>query len=374
MKALQFIGKILAYILAALIIFFVIISIWLKGVSPGKTEQFKDEFGETIPGSVAEIDKVEINGIEQFILIRGKDINNPVLLMIHGGPGSPQAHLNCTFNKELEDHYIVVNWDQRGAGASYYDSINAQNLNANILIEDTKEVTNYLRNKFNKDKIFILGHSWGSYLGMRTIERYPELYYAYIGIGQVSNQALSEEISYDFVMNKAKETNNTKAIEQLESIGRPVNGLYPDMANAMRIERNWVTEFGGAAYGKKQKDLLGLFIWPLVNFKEYEVQDKINYLRGLVKTQQVLWETIFDEQLDQQVTKVNIPVYVLQGKYDYQTVYELAKNYIDSLDAPHKQFISFENSAHMLPYNNEIGKFHEIINHKIPNEVLLKSE
>lgn len=369
-KPFAIILKIFAWIIAALILILVVALTWLKSVSPGTTAPFLNEKGDTIANSIAEVNHLNINGIDQFVLIRGKDVKAPVLLMLHGGPGSPQAHMNVKYNKELEDHYIVVNWDQRGAGASYFDSINANNLNVDILIDDTKEVTNYLRNRFHKEKIFILGHSWGSYLGMRTVQKYPELYYAYIGIGQVSDQRKSEEMSYEFVYQQAKETNNTKAIEQLEEIGYPENGMYSDMAKAMRIERNWVSNFGGAAWGKDQNDLFQLFIMPLFTFKEYLPKDKLNYMKGIVKSQQVLWNGIMDHQLCNEVKKVEVPVYILQGVHDYQTCFALAKTYFDSLQAPQKTFIEFTNSAHFLPYNNEIEKFQRILDTKIPAEIL----
>ena len=373
-KTLLIIRQTVAWIIAILIIVFVVTASWLKSVSPGSTPIYTNESGNTLANSIAEVNHIKINGIEQFVLIRGKNINNPVLLMLHGGPGSPQAHMNVKYNKELEDHYVVVNWDQRGAGASYYDSINANNLNIDILVEDTKEVTNYLRSRFNKEKIFILGHSWGSYLGMRTIQKYPELYYAYIGIGQVSDQLKSEEMSYRFVYQEAKKTNNTKAIEQLEEIGYPENGVYPNMTKAMRIERNWVTNFGGAAWGKKQRDLIDMFILPLFKFKEYRVKDKMNYMKGLVKSQEVLWAGLIDHQLVDEVKKVDVPVYILQGRHDYQTCFDLAKSYFDSLQAPQKTFIEFSNSAHLLPYNNETDKFHRILNEQIPQEILNQNQ
>jgi proline iminopeptidase len=355
-------------IIAIIIIGLVIFSVWLKSVSPGKTDPFRDSTGKIIEGSIAEIQKMEIGGVKQFVVIRGKNINNPVLLMLHGGPGSPQAHMNLKYNKKLEDYYIVVNWDQRGAGASYSKEIPKESINIDQMIEDTRELSQYLINRFHKDKIFILGHSWGSYLGMRTIYKYPQLFRAYIGIGQVSDQRKSEQLSYQFVLNKAKETNNKKAIKELEEIGYPENGLYKDLQKGMMTERNWVMHYGGAAWMKTKKDFFPMFIKPLILFKEYTVNDKINYLKGLNFSQELLWDPLMNQQLVDVVKKVEVPVYILQGKHDYQTCFELAKIYFDSLYAPKKEFIEFSNSAHMLPYNLEIDKFHDIMINKILKE------
>jgi pimeloyl-ACP methyl ester carboxylesterase len=355
-------------ILVILIIALVLLFGWLKSVSPGKTEPFRDNTGKVIEGSIAEIQKMEIGGIKQFVVIRGKSIKNPVLLMLHGGPGSPQAHMNLKYNKELEDYFIVVNWDQRGAGASYSKDIPKESINIDQMVEDTRELSQYLINRFQKDKIFILGHSWGSYLGMRTIYKYPELFKAYIGIGQVSNQRKSEELSYQFVLNKAKETHNEKAIKELGKIGYPENGLYKDLQKGMMVERNWVMYYGGAAWMKSKKDFFPMFIKPLILFKEYTVSEKINYLKGLNFSQELLWDPLMNQQLVDLVKKVEVPVYILQGRHDYQTCFDLAKIYFDSLDAPRKEFIEFSNSAHMLPYNLEIEKFHDTMINKILKE------
>jgi pimeloyl-ACP methyl ester carboxylesterase len=281
--------------------------------------------------------------------------------MLHGGPGSPQMPMNLKYNRELEDHFIVVNWDQRGAGASYCNKMPEELLTIDRMIEDTREVSQYLINLFSKEKIFILGHSWGSYLGMRTIQRYPELYKTYIGIGQVANQRKSEEIGYQFVLSKAKETGNRKAVEQLEEIGYPIDGLYTDTEKAMMVERNWVMHFGGAAWQKNKFDMLNLFIFPIFTCREYTLTDKINYMKGMNISLKQLWYPLMNQQLVDVVKKVEVPVYILQGVHDYQTSYEQAKIYFDSLEAPRKTFISFSNSAHMLPYNLERDKFIDVM-------------
>jgi proline iminopeptidase len=365
---IKFLTVTIATILATLFIVVILFFGWLKSVSPGTTEPIKDLNGKIIEGSIAEIQRMEIGGIKQFVIIRGKSTQNPVLLMLHGGPGSPQAHMNLKFNKKLEDYFIVVNWDQRGAGGSYSKIIPKESINIDQMIEDTRELSQYLINRFHKEKIFILGHSWGSYLGMRTIYKYPGLYQAYIGIGQVSDQRKSEELSYQFVMNKAKETNNVKAIKELEEIGFPENGLYKDIKKGMMIERNWVMHYGGAAWKKTKKDFIPMFIKPLLLFKEYTVSDKINYLKGINLSQEMLWDPLLNQKLVDLVKKVEVPVYILQGRHDYQTCFELAKIYFDSLQAPRKEFIEFSNSAHMLPYNLEIDKFHDIMINKILKE------
>lgn len=371
-RILKKVGKALLYVLMLLIAFIIIVLIWLKSASQGETEAIKDQRGNTIENSIAEVIKVPIGGIEQYIIIRGKSLDNPVLLMLHGGPGSPQAHLNLLHNKELEDHYIVVNWDQRGAGASYYDDIPEETMTIKQFVDDTYEVSNYLKDRFNKEKIVLLGHSWGSFLGMHTIFTYPDAYYAYVGIGQVSDQRKSEDLSYEWVLKMAKEANNEKALSDLTSIGAPVNGVYKDPLKGIQLQRKWVTEYGGAAYGKTSKDFFEVMLKPLFSFREYELKDKFNYVKGMQFTQTLIWSEMLNQQLVDVVDSVQVPIYILHGKHDYQTVYSLSKTYIDSLYAPKKEFITFENSSHLVPYNQEIDKFHNIMINKVRTEAFEK--
>ena len=367
-KMIKVFVTLISILIAVIIIVTVLFLGWLKSVSPGKTQPICDSTGKIVENSIAETQRIEIGGIKQFVIIRGENIHNPVLLMLHGGPGSPQAHATLKYNKMLEDYFVVVNWDQRGAGATYSKDIPVESINIDQMIEDTRELSQYLIKRFHQDKIYILGHSWGSYLGMRTIQKYPNLFKAYIGIGQVANQRKSEEESYQFVLNKAHETNNERAIKQLEEIGYPENGLYKNMEKDMQAERNWVMNYGGAAWEKTKKDIFSMFIWPLITFREYTVTDKINYIKGMKVSLTQLWDPLMNQQLVDVVKKVDVPVYILQGKHDYQTCYDIAKQYFDSLEAPHKEFIEFSNSAHFLPYNMEINKFHEVMTKKILKE------
>ena len=153
--------------------------------SPGRLTPLKDTQGNIIPGSVSEKVWIDINGIKQGMFIRGEDIQNPVLLYLHGGPGTPLFQFISYLEKEerLERYFTVCYWDQRGAGMTYDKSTDPTTMTVDQLVEDTREVTEYLKSRFGQNKIYLLGHSWGSYLGVKTIEKYPENYLAYIGIG-----------------------------------------------------------------------------------------------------------------------------------------------------------------------------------------------
>lgn len=169
----------------------------LLACSPGKPEPYLDENGKPLPGSISEKIFVNINGVQQGMIIKSKNIRNPVLLYVHGG--MPDYFLTQKYPTGLEDHFTVVWWEQRGSGLSFSpEATNA--ITSQQLISDTLEVTNYLCNRFGKEKIYLMGHSGGTFIGIQAAARAPELYHAYIGIAQMSNQLESERLAYDYML------------------------------------------------------------------------------------------------------------------------------------------------------------------------------
>jgi pimeloyl-ACP methyl ester carboxylesterase len=158
-----------------------------------KTPMISDSNGKAVPGSIALLEKKKIGGVDQWLLIRGKSIDNPILLFLHGGPGSAEWPLVRRYNSDLENHFIIAYWEQRGAGKSFRKGI--PGLNVAQFISDTREIIEYLKMKFAKNKVFMIGHSWGSLIGILTAQKLPELFSAYIGIGQFVNEKANEEIS-----------------------------------------------------------------------------------------------------------------------------------------------------------------------------------
>ena len=168
---------------------------------------------------VSEIKKLTIGGIEQWALIRGENITNPVLLFLHGGPGTSEMPLLRHYNKDLEKYYTIVMWDQRGAGKSNSYSVPDSSFSLQQILDDTHEITNYLKQRFNQQKIFLAGHSWGSILGILTIKNYPEDYYAYIGLGQVVNAKKNLSLSYDTINKLAGSWATKKEITHMAQFG-----------------------------------------------------------------------------------------------------------------------------------------------------------
>jgi pimeloyl-ACP methyl ester carboxylesterase len=336
--------------LASLLIFILI-------NSPGNSMPILTPDGIKVPGSISEIKTLNINGLRQSMIIRGKDSTKPVLLYLHGGPGDPEFPFVQYFNPGIEDLFVVCYWDQRGAGLSYSKNIPPESMTLEQFVDDAGKVSEYLIHRFNRKKIFLLGHSWGTMLGSFTVNKYPELYYAFIAVGQVGDQERAEKISYDFVLSKARELKDKRAIRNLEKIGPPPYSDPKEAIDKMNIERKYVIRYGGAV---KKGSFYPRAIKPLLFCKEYRLKDKINYLKGMKFTKSYLWDVIMKSNLFKQIPSQKIPVYIIQGTSDYETSYVIAKEYFDSLQAPLKRFYTFDNSAHS-PIFEEPEKFDTVL-------------
>ena len=318
----------------------------LLAMSPGKPQPFLDENGDVLPGSISEKIRININGVQQGMFIKSKDVNNPVFLFVHGGPGMPEYWLTQRYPTGLEDYFTVVWWEQRGAGLSYSPNIPPETMTAEQFVSDTIEVTNYLRKRFSKEKIYLMAHSWGSYIGIQAAAREPDLYYAYIGIGQISHQIQSEQLAYQYALEYYKENGNTNMVRKLEAAPPTLTVPLPTAYDALRD-----AYMHGAGIGttRDMKSVVtGLFL-PSWQFREYTVGEKVNLWRGKLFSRSRsfnLWDKMQITDLSQQVTKLEIPIYFLHGVYDYTCAYPLARDYFEKLEAPVKGFYTFENSAH----------------------------
>ncbi|MCB0540204.1 MAG: alpha/beta hydrolase [Bacteroidetes bacterium] len=283
--------------------------------SSGVEEPFLDAQGKVLPNSIAMHEDMVINGAPQRITIRGENKDNPVLLMVHGGPGniaSPFRPRVAGFS--LEDIFTVCYWEQRGAGIAYTTDIPDSTITLEQIVDDGLDVVSYLKRTFKKDKIYIEGTSWGTTVSAFMVQKKPELFQAYIGVGQMANQPLSEQISYDFVMAEAQKRNDTLGINELKRIGRPP---YPDksnveMAEACDVERLLVQKYVPMRGGIGFKQVKKMFLDNGLTFKE-----KFTYLGNnpeqYYPAYKILWPTCFNVNLVRDVPDWEIPVYIMHG-------------------------------------------------------------
>jgi len=187
----------------------------LMAWSPGRPAPVVGVDGHPIPGSISEKIFVEINGTRQGMFIQSADTSHPLLLFLHGGPGMPELFLNSTHPTGLEQDFTVVWWEHRGTGISYGPEIPQESLTVEQLIADATAVTNYLRNRFAKEKIYLLGHSWGSFLGIQVAYTAPELYHAYIGMAQISHQLRSEVTAHRYLLDQYRARGDLHMVHRL---------------------------------------------------------------------------------------------------------------------------------------------------------------
>ena len=316
------------------VIVVLMISILIILLLPNRTPKIEGE------NSVAIIEKIKLGGLEQAILVRGKDISNPVLLFLHGGPGYPQISFARKYEKKLENNFVVVNWDQRGSGMSYSSNIPKESMNRDQFIEDTKELIDYLCEKYEKEKIYLVGHSWGTELGLYVVDKYPEKVAAFISIGQVVNGIESEVISYDYVLEMANKNKEQKALDDLMRIGEPP---YKNTVNDTAAQRKWLSKYGGV---ERKVDTLRDIILGSIFSSEYTGIDGIKFTLGNKFSADTMWGHNKDLDFIRDIPEVKVPIYFCAGRYDYNTPSVLIEEYYNEIIAPKKELIWFEESAH----------------------------
>ena len=320
--------------------------------------------GARRPGSaksVATLEKVRIGGSDQWILVRSKDIGNPIVLFVHGGPGTSQLTSNRRNTQDLERFFTVVNWDQRGAGKSYAAIHDVAKMNIDQFVEDARELAQYLLNRFGKRRLVLVGHSWGSVVGVLTVSRYPELFSCYVGIGQVADVKESESVSYQWTLDQARRTGNRRAIDALVRIGPPP--YDGDWQKKVLTERRYVARFGGEIHGSRN-GAFGLVLRGLLFSREYTLRDRINFFRGILGSMRLLWPQLLEVDLSASTPGLSIPVFFVEGRHDREAPSQIAERYFYSLRAPAKELVWFEESAHM-PNTEERDRFNGMMVEKV---------
>jgi pimeloyl-ACP methyl ester carboxylesterase len=282
---------------------------------------------------------VEIGGIKQWINIKGANNSNPVLLFLHGGPGNSAMSYAERFTNELQKHFVIVQWDQRESGKTAKLNKSDKPLFVAVMEEDAVEMINYLRTRFSQDKIYLMGHSWGGFLGLLVAAKHPELLNVFIAISPMVYQIESERLSLEWLINNAKEDHNTKALEELSGVHIPFQN-----ADQLYYHRNWLARAMGTKFPSKA------FV---------EVWGK-KWLRLFNEASQINFFTLAPE--------IDCLVYFFVGRKDLQTHFKLTEDYYKLLKGDKKQLFWFENSGHNLNLT-EPGKMQDII----INEILSKS-
>lgn len=321
---------------------------------------FLDQRGRPLAGSISEKVFVEINGARQGMFVKGRSLSDPVLLYLHGG--MPDFFLTQRFPTGLEDRFIVVWWEQRGVGMSFAGGAALKTLTARQLIEDTKALSRDLGRRFGRDKIYLMGHSGGTFVGLQAAAEAPELYHAYIGVAQMVDQRASEKESYDRMLRAYEERGDLRMAARLRKAAVPAHGPIPKAYWAIRDKA--MHRLGVGTMRGMRSVATGLF-FPSLFFREYAFADKIRLWRAKAASGvSAISSEILATDLARKVPRLEVPFYVFHGAHDGTVSYALSKAYRGRVDAPLKGFYTFADSAHS-PIFEEPRRVGQIMDHDV---------
>ena len=301
------------------------------------------------------LSRVRLGGTDQWIHVRASEPTNPIVLFLHGGPGTSQLTSNARNTRTLEDVLTLVDWDQRGAGKSYGAGRDGESMTIDRFVADTLELTMQLLGRFRQERLVLAGHSWGSVIGALTVAAHPELYSCYVGNGQVSNMAEGEAISYRWTLDQARQRGDRRAVRALERIGAPP--YAGDLRKSTITQRRYLARFGGEVHASRS-GAMGMVLRSVVFSRQYSLRDRVNYFRGIFNSMDRLWPELLTVNLFEDVPRLAVPVVFMEGRHDWEVPSVLSVRYFDALDAPWKRLLWFEHSAH-LPNAEERDLFND---------------
>lgn len=329
MKLLRLLGRAAAVALLALAV-----ALGACALLPAATASLEG------PDPIAALERIRLGGVEQALLLRGRDRANPVLLFVHGGPGMGMLPLAPHCSDELERHFVVVHWDQRGAGASCTDAVPPESLTLERIVADAIELSERLGERFG-GPILLLGHSWGSIVGVHAVQQRPDLYRAYVGLGQLVHGLRNEELSWEFTRREAERRGDQQALDTLRGVAPP----YVD-TDALLVQRIWLFRYGGVIHDfERSREAL----WPLLFGREYTLGTRLRLYGCMEASVERLWDAVEQTDLFASAPRLDVPVTLILGREDYDTPFELASAWADVLEAPSVDTIWLDGVAHMAP-------------------------
>lgn len=305
----------------------------------GRTPPIRDATAR----SIAVLERIKLGGVHQWLTLRGHDSAQPLLLYVHGGPGTPDLGAIRHFVPELEEHFVVAHWCQRGGAKSYVRGLTPADMTMDRFVADLGELCEHLLRRFGQRKLFLVGQSWGTVLGMRLLARRPDLVAAYVGVNQVVDRAEEELRTHRACLRRARERGNRKAVAQLEALGEPTGGMYATLAGTL-VQRGWVRSLGMVTVDPKRAMEIGQAV---ALSPELTVRDLVCFFARLRWNMELLWPEFSRVDLMREIPAVEAPVVFVAGEHDQITSPEFARAYLDALRAPHKEFFHFSGSGHV---------------------------
>jgi proline iminopeptidase len=321
---------------------------------PATTDPIVDANGQTIAGSIAELTRVDIGGRDLAMMIRGRSTQNPVLLFLAGGPGGSELGAMRRHSQALEDDFVVVTFDQRGTGKSYDQLDTTDTMTLDGAVADAVAVTNYVRDRFDEEKVYLVGQSWGTTLGVLAVQQHPELYRAYVGVGQMVSQAATDKIIYRDTLAWAREEGTTDLVDTLEANGPPpyTNVLHYEAALSHLMEVHPYDHSGNSeGSGEMSENLL---------VEEYTLLEQVHILGAMLDVFAALYPQLQDIDFRTQATRLEVPVYLAQGRHETPGRQVLAQEWFEQLRAPSKELTYFGTSGHR-PLWQQPTEFHDLM-------------
>lgn len=335
-KLLKSVGTIVCVIVAAVLI--------ILPPSRGRLPEPKT------PNGLSERAELEVDGGSLGLFIISQDISNPVLIVCGGGPGIPQYLLEYLNQSPIPEVFTVCYWDYRGTGGSYDPGIDPSAMTTERYLKDTQAVTDYLRNRFSQDKIYIMGHSFGTYIAAKTVQAHPEKYAAYIAMSQIVDQVESENIAFDYMKEEYRKAGNDKMVKEFEKYHIFESRDDFEMYCQSGLRDKAMHDLGVGTTRKMDNVITGLF-FPSLRCTTYTQKERIEIWKGKIQSSEfpVSGDTNTFNAFED-IPSMEIPVYFMVGKYDYTCLADLQVKYYEALDAPKKKIYFFENSAHSPLY------------------------
>ncbi len=296
---------------------------------------------------------IKLGSYKQAIMISGNEKSDSVLLFLHGGPGTAHIGIARAFQKEWEKRYVVINWDQLGAGLSYDKSIQQQDMTIDRMIDYLYELVQYIHKKFSDKRLILVAHSWGTILGSLFVNRFPYLVSKYVAISPVIDGEKGEELAYEYCYKCAVERKDKKAIQKLKRIGHPP---YADLLGGSSVRANYGNKFGAMI---KSGTPAKIYVPHMLKGKEYRLSDMVKWLQGNTLSLTYLWSEVTHFRLEDHVKEIKVPSLFCLGKYDYTAPTILAYDFLKKFDK-NVNIVTFKNSAHLC-FIEEQQEFDKIL-------------
>jgi pimeloyl-ACP methyl ester carboxylesterase len=311
------------------------------------TPPIRGPHGQVLPNSIAEVVYLELGGVDQWVMVRGVDVANPPLVLLHGGPGMSETRFFRLCNAPLEEHFTVIYWEQRGAGKSFHAEISRASMTVEQFISDLDELVETVRRRLGQPKVVIFGHSWGSALGVLYAARFPEKVAAYVGCGQYADAAAGENASYAWAVREAERRDKRRILKKLRAIGPP-----PHTREELMVERTCTARLEGMMRPAKWWELSRIAL----GVRESSILDLPRLGRGFKFSLDSLWQEASQLNLRDLAPALKMPVFFFLGRNDHWVPPEVSLTYFETLEAPSKHLVWFEHSGHEV-FADEADKF-----------------